>query len=103
MPQSRKQKRKVERVMHEFKHGELESRSGRKVKNPKQAIAIAMSESGQSRKRRSTGKSRTKKARGGRSRTKSSSRATSRRKSTTSRSRKSTRSHAKKSHSRKRA
>jgi hypothetical protein len=36
---------KVEKVMHEFKHGELKSgRSGRKVKNPKQAIAIGLSE-----------------------------------------------------------
>jgi len=32
-------------TMHEFKHHELESgRSGRKVKNPKQAIAIGLSE-----------------------------------------------------------
>jgi hypothetical protein len=38
--------------MHEFKHGELESGSGRKVRNPKQAIAIALSESGQSRNKR---------------------------------------------------
>ena len=31
--------------MHEFKHGELKSgRSGKKVTNPKQAIAIALSE-----------------------------------------------------------
>ena len=31
--------------MHEFKHHELESgRSGQKVKNPKQAIAIGLSE-----------------------------------------------------------
>jgi hypothetical protein len=34
--------------MHEFKHGELETRGGRKVKNPKQAIAIALSEAGAS-------------------------------------------------------
>jgi hypothetical protein len=30
--------------MHEFKHGELKSASGRKVRNPKQAIAIGLSE-----------------------------------------------------------
>ena len=37
--------RKVERAMHEMKRGELKSgRSGRKVTNPKQAIAIGLSE-----------------------------------------------------------
>jgi hypothetical protein len=43
------QKKTVDRVMHEFKHGELESgpegKAG-KVKNPRQAIAIALSEAG---------------------------------------------------------
>lgn len=41
-----KEKNKMEKVMHEFKHGELHSGSkkGPKVKNRKQAIAIAMSE-----------------------------------------------------------
>ena len=35
--------------MHEFKHGELRSGgSGKKVKNPRQAIAIALSEAGAS-------------------------------------------------------
>jgi hypothetical protein len=39
----------VERVMHEFKHGELKTAAGkRKVKNPKQAIAIALHEAGAS-------------------------------------------------------
>jgi Family of unknown function (DUF6496) len=38
--QSKAQKETVGRVMHEFKHGELETNTGRKVKNPKQAIAI---------------------------------------------------------------
>ncbi len=42
------QKRTVERVMHEFKHGELETANGDKVKSPKQAIAIALSEAGAS-------------------------------------------------------
>ncbi|QVL30473.1 hypothetical protein KIH39_16620 [Telmatocola sphagniphila] len=37
--------KKVEKVMHEFKEGKLVSgRSGKKVKNPKQAIAIGLSE-----------------------------------------------------------
>jgi Family of unknown function (DUF6496) len=37
--------RKVERAMHEMKRGELKSgRSGKKVTNPKQAIAIGLSE-----------------------------------------------------------
>ena len=47
--QSPDQKRTVERVMHEFKHGELKTARGeRKVKNPKQAIAIALHEAGAS-------------------------------------------------------
>jgi hypothetical protein len=47
--QSPGQKRTVERVMHEFKHGELKTAGGaRKVKNPKQAIAIALHEAGAS-------------------------------------------------------
>ena len=48
--QSPEQKETVERVMHEFKHGELRIRgNGPKVKNPKQAIAIALHEAGASR------------------------------------------------------
>ena len=46
--QSKAQKETVGRVMHEFKHGELKIRGGRKVKNPKQAIAIALHEAGAS-------------------------------------------------------
>lgn len=42
---------KVRTVMHEFKTGKLKSSSGQKVKNPRQAVAIAMSEAGMSRKR----------------------------------------------------
>ena len=43
------QKETVERVMHEFKHGELRSgTSGQKVKNRRQAVAIALSEAGAS-------------------------------------------------------
>ena len=49
MRQSKGQKATTERVMHEYKKGELESgRSGQKVKSRKQAIAIALSESGSS-------------------------------------------------------
>jgi len=46
--QSQAQKETVGRVMHEFKHGELESSGGRKVRNPKQAIAIGLREAGAS-------------------------------------------------------
>jgi hypothetical protein len=42
--QSKAQKETVERVVHEFKHGELNTSGGRKVKNPKQAIAIGLHE-----------------------------------------------------------
>ncbi|MGO8920678.1 MAG: DUF6496 domain-containing protein [Stellaceae bacterium] len=43
----------MKRVMHEFKEGELKAGRGRrgKVESRRQAIAIAMSESGQSRPR----------------------------------------------------
>lgn len=48
--QSKPQKETVGRVMHEFKHGELQTRgSGPKVKSRKQAIAIALHEAGASR------------------------------------------------------
>jgi hypothetical protein len=47
-----RQKKKVEKVMHEYKDHRLKSGSGKKAKSRKQAIAIAMSESGQSRKRK---------------------------------------------------
>ena len=46
--QSKGQKATVGRVMHEFKHGELKSSRGGKVKNPRQAVAIALSEAGAS-------------------------------------------------------
>jgi hypothetical protein len=42
-----KGKGKVGKVMHEFKEGKLKSSSGRKVKNPKQAVAIGLSEARQ--------------------------------------------------------
>ena len=47
--QGKAQKETIERVMHEFKHGELRIRgTGPRVKNPKQAIAIALHEAGAS-------------------------------------------------------
>src|SRR5439155_20510706 len=47
--QTPSQRKTVKRVMHEYKHGELKTaRGARKVKNPKQAIAIALSEAGAS-------------------------------------------------------
>ncbi|HMG68298.1 MAG TPA: DUF6496 domain-containing protein [Chitinophagaceae bacterium] len=42
---SKKSQDKVEKAMHEMKRGELKSgRSGKKVTNPKQAVAIGLSE-----------------------------------------------------------
>jgi hypothetical protein len=46
--QSKGQKKTMERVMHEYKHGELETGTGKKVKNPKQAVAIGLREAGAS-------------------------------------------------------
>jgi uncharacterized protein DUF6496 len=37
-------KKKVHKVMSEYKHGDLKSGSGGKVKSRKQAVAIALSE-----------------------------------------------------------
>lgn len=68
--QSRPQKKTVGRVMHEYKHGELKSGGRRKVKNPKQAVAIALSEAGaskyqsQAEKRRSLQRTKRREARG---------------------------------------
>ena len=46
-----KKPRKVKKVMHEFKAGKLHSgKSGKIVKDPKQAIAIALSEANMSKK-----------------------------------------------------
>lgn len=43
-------KAKMEKIMHEYKHGQLHSssKSGPRVKSRKQAIAIALKQSGQS-------------------------------------------------------
>lgn len=43
-------KDKVKKVMGEYKEGKLKSGSGKKVSNPKQAVAIAMSEKRRARK-----------------------------------------------------
>lgn len=47
-----KKQKKVAKVMREFKHGELHSGSkkGPEVRNPKQAIAIALSEARKAKK-----------------------------------------------------
>lgn len=39
---------KVAQVLHEYKAGALTSSSGQKVTNPKQAVAIGLSEAGRS-------------------------------------------------------
>ena len=46
--QSNAQKKTIERVMHEYKHGELKSGHGGKVRSRKQAIAIGLKEAGAS-------------------------------------------------------
>ena len=46
-----KGQKKVGKVMSEFKAGKLKSSSGKKVTNPKQAIAIGLSEAGMSNKK----------------------------------------------------
>ena len=45
-------KRKMHKVMSEHKAGTLRSSSGKKVTSRKQAVAIGLSESGQSNKRK---------------------------------------------------
>jgi len=56
MKETKKQKDKVEKVMHEYKEGDLKSGkdgAGGKVKTRQQAIAIAMSEAGIAKKKSS--------------------------------------------------
>jgi hypothetical protein len=45
-----KMQAKVAKVMREYKSGKLKSSSGQKVKSKDQAVAIAMSEAGYSKK-----------------------------------------------------
>ncbi len=58
MVETKKQKNKISKVMKEFKHGKLHegSKKGPVVKNPKQGIAIAMSEAGISKDSKAHGK-----------------------------------------------
>jgi len=50
-----KAQKKVGTVMSEFKKGKLKSSSGKKVTNPKQAIAIGLSEAGMSKNKMNKG------------------------------------------------
>jgi len=52
MAKKKKGQKKVQKVMHEYKGGTLRSSSGQKVTNRKQAVAIAMSEAGMSKKKK---------------------------------------------------
>ena len=54
IPKSKRGKAKVHKVMKEFKEGKLHSGSkkGPKVKNPKQAVAIAYSEAKRAKKKK---------------------------------------------------
>lgn len=49
---AKKKRNKIQTVMGEFKEGKLESSSGEKVTNPKQAIAIALSEQRRAKKKK---------------------------------------------------
>lgn len=47
---TKKAKEKIATVQREYKAGKLKSSSGKKVTDPKQAMAIAMSEAGMKKK-----------------------------------------------------
>ena len=51
MDMKQKMQRKVSKVMREYKAGKMKSSSGDKVTSQKQAVAIAMSEAGMSKKK----------------------------------------------------
>ena len=51
VPKTKKAKAKVEKVMGEYKSGDLKSSSGQTVTNPKQAVAIALSEARRGKKK----------------------------------------------------
>lgn len=51
MAKKKKKKTKEAKVLHEFKAGKLKSSSGRKVTSRKQAVAIALSEAGKTKKK----------------------------------------------------
>jgi hypothetical protein len=67
---SPRQRKSIGRVMHEFKHGELTSGRGGKVKSRRQAVAIALNEAGASKyeskkeNRKNLAKTKRKEARG---------------------------------------
>lgn len=86
--ESPKAKKKIGKVMHEYKHGQLKSGGRKKVKNRKQAIAIAMSEARRSGakvppKKRAKKKSTTKKKSPTKKKTASTKKKSSSRKKTT--------------------
>jgi hypothetical protein len=51
MKKQSKSDAKVSKVMREYKGGQLRSSSGQKVTNPRQALAIALSEAGKAKKK----------------------------------------------------
>ena len=55
MKQTKKQDKKIAKIIRKFKKGKLNiGKSNKKVKNRKQAVAIALNEAGIKQKRRST-------------------------------------------------